>query len=98
MRIISEQTIKDFAEKHKNDLSIFKVFVSDLRRFKGKNANDLKKAFDSVDNVGNKRYVFNIKRNEYRMVALILFGQNILFVRFIGKHSEYDKIKDIKNI
>lgn len=32
------------------------------------------------------------------MVALILFGQNILFVRFIGKHSEYDKIKDIKNI
>jgi mRNA interferase HigB len=59
---------------------------------------DLKQTFNSVDSVGNKRYVFNIKGNSYRIVALILFVPKILYIRFIGTHAEYDKIKDCSKI
>jgi mRNA interferase HigB len=55
---------------------------------------DVKQTFNSVDNVGNKRYVFNIKGNSYRIIALILFMPKIVYIRFIGTHSEYDRIKD----
>ena len=53
---------------------------------------DVKQTFNSVDTVGNKRYVFNIKGNSYRIVALILFAPKIVYIRFIGTHAEYDKI------
>lgn len=98
MRIISEQTIRDFALNHKNDSHFFKSFIKELRSFKGTTAKELKVNFPDIDHVGNKRYVFNIKRNEYRVVGLALFGQGIIFIRFIGKHADYDKIKNIKNI
>ena len=52
----------------------------------------------SVDSVGNKRYVFNIKGNGYRLVVLILFTPQRVYIRFVGTHAEYDKIKDIQNI
>ena len=57
-----------------------------------------KAAFNSVDSVGNQRYVFNIKGNDYRMVVVIKFTPQNVLIRFIGTHAEYDKIKDIKNI
>jgi mRNA interferase HigB len=53
---------------------------------------DIKKVFNSVDYVGNDRYAFNIKGNDFRLVAMIFFNKRTLYIRFIGTHSEYDKI------
>ena len=36
--------------------------------------------------------VFNIKGNKYRMVVRFNFEKQWAFIRFIGTHSEYDKI------
>jgi mRNA interferase HigB len=59
---------------------------------------DMKQTFNRVDSVGNKRCVFNIKGNTHRMIALILFGQKIVYIRFIGTHAEYDQIKDCSKV
>lgn len=45
----------------------------------------------------SSRYVFNIKGNNYRLVVVIVFIGELLTVRFIGTHSQYDKI-DCKTI
>lgn len=55
---------------------------------------DVKKTFNSVDSVGNGRFVFNIKGNSYRLIALIKFTLKLVYIRFIGTHKEYDKIDD----
>ncbi len=52
---------------------------------------------NSVDYVGNSRYVFNIKGNDYRLIAVISFNAQKVHVHFIGTHAKYDKINDIKN-
>lgn len=52
----------------------------------------MKRTFNSVDSVGNQHYVFNIKGNSYRLVAVVKFTIKTVFIRFIGTHSEYDKI------
>ena len=48
--------------------------------------------FGSVDAVANNRYVFNIKGNKYRIVALIHFKIKTVYIRFVGSHTEYDKV------
>jgi len=56
----------------------------------------LKRSFNSIDAVGNNRYVFNIKGNQYRLIALILFETRTLFILFIGTHEQYNKIEASK--
>lgn len=51
-----------------------------------------------MDAVGNQRYVFNIKGNDYRLIVLIQFTPKTIYIRFVGTHKEYDAIKDIQNI
>jgi mRNA interferase HigB len=53
---------------------------------------DVRRTFNSVDYVGNDRFVFNIKGNKYRLVALIFFDVRTVYIRFIGTHAAYDKI------
>ncbi|SDG97104.1 mRNA interferase HigB [Dyadobacter soli] len=56
------------------------------------NFHDVRKTFNSVDAVGNDRYVFNVKGNKYRIVALIIFSTRTMYILFIGTHSAYNKI------
>ena len=56
------------------------------------NLAELKSVYPRTDYVGNDRYVFNIKGNKYRIVALILFQVQTVYIRFVGTHEEYDKI------
>lgn len=58
----------------------------------------LKKTFNSADSVGNKRVVFNIKGNQYILVAIVLYKIKMVYIRFIGTHDEYNHITDIENI
>ena len=63
-----------------------------------KSLQDIKQTFNSVDYVGNQHYVFNIKGNDFRLVVVIKFTPQHVFIRFIGTHAEYDKITDIQNL
>ena len=58
----------------------------------------IKKDFNSVDAVGNGRFVFNIKGNHFRIVVHILFVPKIIYIRFIGTHKEYERIENIDKI
>jgi mRNA interferase HigB len=59
--------------------------------------NDIRLNFNNVDYIGNHRFVFNIKGNDYRLIAIISFNAKKVYIRFIGTHADYDKIGDIKN-
>ena len=60
------------------------------------NYSDVKQSFGSADFVGNGRVVFNIKRNQIRIVALMIFRVRTVYIRFIGTHAEYDQIQTFK--
>ena len=58
---------------------------------------DIKAAYRNASFIANERVVFNIKGNDYRLVALIRYRQGLMFIRFIGSHSQYNKI-DVSTI
>ena len=45
-----------------------------------------------LDIAPENRIVFNIKGNDYRLVTAVHYNRNMMFIRFIGTHREYDKI------
>lgn len=92
MRIFTEQTLKEFAEAHPSVRTALQIWSMVVKKSEWKNFSDVRQTFNSVDCVGDQRYVFNIKGNEYRLVAVIKFTIGFVYVRFIGTHKEYDKI------
>ncbi len=50
----------------------------------------LKATFAGLDKVGD-RYVFNIGGNKYRLIAAIAFQAQLLWVKAVLTHQQYDK-------
>ncbi len=98
MRIVTYKRILEFSKKYADAENPLNFWYHTVTVKEWNNLNEIKQTFNSVDYVGNNRYVFNIKGNDYRLVAIISFNAKKVYIRFIGTHSEYDKIKDIKNI
>ncbi len=98
MRIIAKSTIVEYYKGNQNAKSALENWYKLASKAVWNNFADVKNTFNSVDNVGNNIYIFNIKGNDYRLIVRILFKPQIIYVRFIGTHKEYDKITDIKSI
>ncbi|MGJ1203962.1 type II toxin-antitoxin system HigB family toxin [Sphingobacterium lactis] len=62
-----------------------------------KSFNELKLDYPSVSLLGENRVCFNIKGNNYRLIVKINFIYQMIWIRFIGTHEEYNKI-DSKTI
>ena len=57
------------------------------------NPAELKRQFGStVDFVGDNRVIFDLGGNKYRLVVHVSFAFGRVLVKFIGTHSEYDRI------
>lgn len=91
MRIFTEQALKEFTGRYPSSKTALQVWSKVVKKSKWKNYSDMKQTFNSVDCIGDQRYVFNIKGNEFRLVAVIKFTIGFVYIRFIGTHEEYDK-------
>ena len=98
MRIIAERTIRLYYEQHPEAKTALQDWAEKVKEANWTCFADIKQSFNSVDFVGNQHYVFNIKGNDFRLVAVIKFTPQFVLIRFIGTHAEYDRIRDISNI
>jgi len=98
MRIITHKAIIQYSDLHQDTRLALDEWYIKAEQSQWNCFADVKQTFNSVDSVGGKRYVFDIRGNSYRVIALILFGPKIVYIRFIGTHSEYNKIKDCSKI
>ena len=94
MRIFTEETLKKYATEHPESRAALSEWSNKVKKATWKNFADIKKTFNSVDSVGNQHYVFNVKGNDFRVVVVIQFTPQFVYVRFVGTHAEYDKIED----
>ena len=98
MRIIAKSTLVEYYTDHPQAKQPLEDWYETTKRAEWHNLNDIRATFNTVDYVGNDRYLFNIKGNDYRLIVVIRFAKERVYIRFIGTHAEYDKITDIKNI
>ena len=94
MHIISHRKLKDFYESpgREDSCVALRRWYDVAEKAQWHNFAEIKEDFPSTDYVGNQHYVFNIRGNKYRLVVVIKFTIGRIFIRFVGSHSEYDKI------
>ncbi len=90
--IISKTILAEFGVKHSDSVDALNKWYSETKQADWNSLSDVKKSFNTVDYVGNDRYVFNIKGNKYRLVTMMFFSIRTVYIRFIGTHADYDKI------
>ena len=92
MRIISKKILRNFWETHADSEQQLKSWFQETTNATWKTPNDIKKEYPSVSFLNNNRIVFNIKGNSYRLIVRINYNYQMIWIRFIGTHAEYDKI------
>lgn len=97
MVVISKTMLTEFGRDHADAVEALNEWWEKTKEADWGSLADVKKTFNSMDYVGNDRYVFNIKGKKYRLVAMIFFDIRTLYLRYINTHAEYDKI-DCKTI
>lgn len=97
MRIVSPRRLQEFSREYPDAAAPLLAWLKILRKARFINPTQLKATFGSVDLVSIKRpdrvvpyYVFNIGGNKYRLIATIHFNTQILYIRDILTHREYD--------
>lgn len=92
MVIIKKSTLTLFGLEHPDVYQPLMDWYKIVKDADWSSFKDIKQTFNSVDYVGNDHFVFNIKGNKYRLIAMIFFDKRTVFIRFVGTHSDYDRI------
>jgi mRNA interferase HigB len=92
LRVIAKKILREFCEKHSDCEQQLKSWYQETSKAEWQNSNEIKLYYPTASIIGDNRIVFNIKGNSYRLIIKINFDYQMVWIRFIGTHSEYDKI------
>jgi mRNA interferase HigB len=95
MRVIARKTLREFWERHPDARQALQAWYADAKQATWKSPTDVKAVYRNASVVANNRVVFNIKGNAYRLVVAVQYQYGIVYIRFVGTHSEYDKIDSV---
>lgn len=92
MRVIAVATLKTFWQRHPAAEQPLKAWFEEASKAAWTQPADIKAQYRSASILKNRRVVFNIRGNEYRLVVAIAHQLQIVYVKFIGTHQQYDAI------
>lgn len=92
MRIIAIATLKRFFEEYPDTEEPLKAWIKCAREADWNNPADIKMMFGKASILQDNRVVFDIAGNKYRLIVKINYKYKVIYIRFIGSHTEYDKI------
>lgn len=84
--------MREFWLVHAGTEQQLKSWFQETSNAEWKTPNDVKKEYPNASILNNNRIVFNIKGNTYRLIVRINYSHQMIWIRFIGTHAEYDKI------
>jgi len=93
VRVIAKRTLRDFWTIHSDAEQQLTSWYRETETANWANLNELKREYPSASILTDNRVVFNIKGNRYRLIVKFNLDYQICWIRFVGTHAEYDKIK-----
>jgi mRNA interferase HigB len=98
MIVIGTDLVERYLEDHAGHKGIkgartqYDAWLSIATSARWRNPQDVKAAYPKASILKAGRVVFNIKGNDFRLIARIQYQGGVLAIRFFGTHSEYDRI------
>jgi mRNA interferase HigB len=103
VRIIARRTLRAFVDSrtgHRDQAALKAVvdaWFHEVHRARWTSSADVRRLYSTASIVSADRIVFNIKGNDYRLVAAVDFEKGIVWIKWIGTHAEYDRI-DVQSV
>jgi len=92
VHIVATKYLGAFWEKNPDSEQSLKSWVDEAKKASWSQPAQIKEQYRSASILKNKRVVFNIKGNDYRLVVSVAYHYQAVYVKFIGTHKEYDAI------
>ncbi|WP_322999924.1 type II toxin-antitoxin system HigB family toxin [Castellaniella sp.] len=92
MRVIAISTLRQFWAANPAAEQPLRAWFDEATQAAWSQPADIKAQYRSASVLKNRRVVFNIKGNDYRLIVAIAYKLGIVYIKFIGTHAEYDKI------
>jgi mRNA interferase HigB len=93
MHILKVKTLREFWTEHPDVEQPLRAWVSVVEKATWRNQEDVKASYPGVVPIRDNRFVFKrIKGTDYRLVIKVNYKFQKAFIRFIGTHSQYDRI------
>ena len=95
MRIIKEPFLVNAGRKHPPAASHLEVWRKTVKAAVWRNFVDVRRSYPDTDFVkvrsGRQVLIFNIRRNDYRLIAAVHFNREIVYTLRFMTHAEYSK-------
>lgn len=94
MRIISKRVLIDFYSnpQYSDAKTPIEAWYSEAKITTWQDPSEIKSSYRNASILKNNRVVFNIAGNKYRLIVSINYPAQIMYIKFIGTHQQYDKI------
>jgi mRNA interferase HigB len=92
MGVVAVSALRDFWQRYPDAEQPLKAWYEEATRAAWTQPADIKAQYRSASILKNRRVVFNIKGNDYRLVVAISYKLQIVFVKFVGTHKAYDAV------
>ena len=92
MRVVAKKILREFWERQNDSEEQLKTWYKEALKAKWTSPKDIKSEYPKASILKNSRVFFNICGNKYRLIVQKNYLRKWVFIRFIGTHSDYDKI------
>jgi mRNA interferase HigB len=98
MIVIGAEVVENYLADHaghkgfKAARAQYQAWLEIVTRANWRSPEDVKESHPKASILKGGRVVFNIKSNDYRLIAAIQYRAGVLAIRFFGSHAEYDGI------
>lgn len=92
MRVIALRTLRNFWELHADSEVPLRAWYHEAKEAHWNTPAAVKAKFGNASILGGNRVVFNIKGNDYRLVVKVNYPRQVIYIRYIGTHTAYNRI------
>ena len=92
MKIIAVKILREFWERFPDSEQHLKAWIQETKAAAWMQPAHIKGRYRNASVLKNRRVVFNIKGNDYRLVVSVAYRFQAVYVKFIGTHAQYDGI------
>ena len=92
MHLVSLPPLLTFTAKHPTAKQAVLTWCDEVKKAEWASPADIKNQHASASILKNRRVVFNIKGNDYRLIVAVAYNTGFVFVKFIGTHQQYDAV------
>ncbi|MBR8829536.1 MAG: type II toxin-antitoxin system HigB family toxin [Gomphosphaeria aponina SAG 52.96 = DSM 107014] len=90
MHIISRKLLREYCRKHADACESLDDWYKTAQQASWTNLIEVQKVYPQAESVGNFT-IFNIKGNNYRLIVSINYTKQIIYIKYVLTHAEYDK-------